>query len=90
MNPDDLKRGLNPGFPFFIPGIGGMRGPHPPLDFAVDHGNELNGGLPRHIIFTGAVANEAHDRYDDLPHARALPARRADRHSRLDISQICD
>jgi hypothetical protein len=24
----------NPGFPFFIPGIGGQRAPHPPLDFA--------------------------------------------------------
>jgi hypothetical protein len=24
----------NPGYPFFIPGIGGHRSPHPPLDFA--------------------------------------------------------
>lgn len=24
----------NPGFPFFIPGVGGQRAPHPPLDFA--------------------------------------------------------
>ncbi|HEY0782286.1 MAG TPA: hypothetical protein VGE98_07530, partial [Thermoanaerobaculia bacterium] len=38
---DPLKSGslggktyLNPGFPFFIPGIAGSRAPHPPLDFA--------------------------------------------------------
>jgi hypothetical protein len=24
----------NPGYPFFIPGVGGSRAPHPPLDFA--------------------------------------------------------
>ncbi len=25
---------LNPGYPFFVPGVGGHRPPHPPLDFA--------------------------------------------------------
>ena len=30
-----LKQGWrNPGYPFFVPGIGGSRAPHPPLDFA--------------------------------------------------------
>jgi len=29
----DLKY-RNPGYPFFVPGIGGSRAPHPPLDFA--------------------------------------------------------
>ena len=42
----------NPGFPFFVPGVAGHRPPHPPMDFAVDPktGQELNGGLPRHIV----------------------------------------
>ena len=45
----------NPGFPFFIPGLGGQRAPHPPLHFAhVKPGDPtsppLNGGLPRHLI----------------------------------------
>jgi manganese oxidase len=45
----------HPGYPFFVPGIAGHRPPHPPLDFAKeDNGEELNGGLPRHVI-TGAV-----------------------------------
>jgi manganese oxidase len=30
----DAKNYNNPGFPFFIPGVGGQRAPHPPLDFA--------------------------------------------------------
>ena len=65
VHPDDIKAGLNPGFPFFIPGIGGMRGPHPPMDFAVDEaGKTLDGGLPRHIVFTGAIENEKHNRFD--------------------------
>ena len=36
----------NPGYPFFIPGIGGQRAPHPPLDFApddVDAANQIPG-----------------------------------------------
>ncbi len=75
VHPDDLKEGRNPGFPFFIPGIGGMRGPHPPLDFAVDNGKTLDGGLPRHIIFTGAIENEQHNRFDfskDLKNINAM------------------
>ena len=54
----------NPGYPFFIPGIGGHRAPHPPLDFAVDsNGYVEDGGLPRHLI-TGGTALEVHTRLD--------------------------
>src|SRR6185436_10763027 len=30
----DAAKYKNPGFPFFVPGVGGQRAPHPPLDFA--------------------------------------------------------
>jgi len=30
----EVSKLRSPGFPFFIPGIGGSRAPHPPLDFA--------------------------------------------------------
>jgi hypothetical protein len=49
---------VNPGFPFFIPGVAGFRPPHPPLDFAPDDahpGQLLDGGLPRHVN-TGGTA----------------------------------
>jgi hypothetical protein len=51
----DPKIYANPGYPFFIPGIGGQRAPHPPLDFAHEnpddpHSAALDGGLPRHLI----------------------------------------
>jgi len=54
----------HPGFPFFIPGIAGHRPPHPPLDFANENGEELNGGLPRHIIRNAAITNEQHTNTD--------------------------
>jgi hypothetical protein len=56
----------NPGFPYFIPGIAGARAPHPPLDFAPDtvNGGFLDGGLPRHLVFGGSVANEQHTQFD--------------------------
>jgi hypothetical protein len=60
-NPADLKAGLNPGYPFFIPGVGGTRAPHPPMDFATDKGKELNGGLPRHLLINGNIKNEDHN-----------------------------
>ena len=62
--------------PFFIPGLGGHRAPHPPLDFAwkeedgvpvLDpngHKQFLDGGLPRHMITNGDVVREAHTRWD--------------------------
>ena len=56
---------INPGFPFFIPGLAGMRAPHPPLDFATDSsGNPLDGGLPRHVTTGGTIAYEKHDQFD--------------------------
>ncbi len=48
----DLNAGLNPGYPFFVPGVGGKRAPHPPMDFAVDNGETLDGGLPRHQVLS--------------------------------------
>ncbi|HKO57011.1 MAG TPA: hypothetical protein VJ276_14135 [Thermoanaerobaculia bacterium] len=68
-HPDDKE--LNPGYPFFIPGVAGQRAPHPPLDFAWEEnadgtpktdgsGNKilLDGGLPRHLsIFDPAPLN---------------------------------
>ncbi len=62
--PEDVANGINPGFPFFIPGIGGQRAPHPPLDFTINPGYQegqsnpedkyLDGGLPRHIVVSGS------------------------------------
>jgi hypothetical protein len=68
-HPDDLKAGLNPGYPFFIPGVGGTRAPHPPLDFATETTKkkgvtitkELDGGLPRHLLLNGNIKNEEHN-----------------------------
>ncbi|MEK6372203.1 MAG: hypothetical protein AABO58_05855 [Acidobacteriota bacterium] len=76
VKPSDLAAGKNPGYPFFVPGISGVRSPHPPLDFAVEKDGEvLNGGLPRHLFLTGLVKNEQHNRYDfskDLGKVNAL------------------
>jgi len=65
---------LNPGFPFFIPGVAGRRPPHPPLDFAIDTTfdskgkvtsiDTLDGGLPRHVIVGGSIKWENHSLYD--------------------------
>ena len=56
---------LNPGFPYFIPGIAGARAPHPPLDFAPDgSGGFMDGGLPRHVVAGGSVSYESHDQFD--------------------------
>ncbi len=57
----------NPGYPFFIPGVSGHRAPHPPMDFAPDvssKGQNLDGGLPRHLVLGGTVARELHTRWD--------------------------
>ncbi len=55
----------NPGFPFFIPGVAGMRAPHPPFDFAPDgSGGFMDGGLPRHVTTGGSIAYEKHDQFD--------------------------
>jgi len=65
--PDPTGAGVtvNPGFPYFIPGIAGMRAPHPPLDFAPDgSGGFLDGGLPRHVTTGGTISYEKHDQFD--------------------------
>ncbi len=66
VNPDDLKVGKNPGFPFFIPGVAGHRPSHPPIDFAKNPttGQALDGGLPRHMIVDGTIGNEHHNQWD--------------------------
>jgi hypothetical protein len=48
---------VNPGYPFFVPGVAGHRPPTPPLD-TID-----NGGLPRHVI-EGGVADAITTRLD--------------------------
>jgi hypothetical protein len=56
---------LNPGFPYFIPGIAGARAPHPPLDFAPDGaGGLMDGGLPRHLVAGGSISYERHNSFD--------------------------
>ena len=66
-NPDPTGQNVtvNPGFPYFIPGIAGMRAPHPPLDFAPDgNGGFMDGGLPRHVTTGGTIGYEKHDQFD--------------------------
>jgi hypothetical protein len=67
VNPQD--NAMNPGFPFFVPGIAGQRAPHPPLDFAPDDTVKtgkswLDGGLPRAITLFDANPYEQHTRWD--------------------------
>ncbi len=54
----------HPGYPFFVPGIAGHRPPHPPLDFAKENGETLDGGLPRHVILSATIVNEQHTTTD--------------------------
>jgi hypothetical protein len=59
VNPQDST--MNPGYPFFIPGIAGQRAPHPPLDFAPNEAAKpgeskyLDGGLPRAITLSTPI-----------------------------------
>ena len=74
-------RGVNPGYPFFIPGVAGHRPPHPPLDTVDD------GGLPRHVIVGGTLDLESTTRLDFSKNAGSRPTlapyrRRAPRSSR--------
>lgn len=67
QNPDTTgdRVSVNPGFPFFIPGVAGERPPHPPFDFAPDgRGGLLDGGLPRHVNLGGSISNEKHTQFD--------------------------
>ena len=64
-DPSGANVTVNPGFPFFIPGIAGARAPHPPLDFAPDgSGGFMDGGLPRHVVTGGTIGYEKHDQFD--------------------------
>lgn len=54
----------NPGYPFFVPGLAGHRAPHPPLAFAKDKGDVLDGGLPRHLAVGGRISTEVHSQTD--------------------------
>jgi hypothetical protein len=72
------KPDRNPGYPFFVPGLAGHRAPHPPLAFAQDNRDVLDGGLPRHLVLGGHVATEVHSQTDytknlDLIDALRLP-----------------
>ena len=64
----DNDRGKNPGYPFFVPGVGGQRAPQPPMDFAVDESDPkaelLDGGLPRHVVLGGKTVYEKHNVLD--------------------------
>ncbi len=55
LNGFNVTPALNPGFPFFIPGIAGHRPPTPALDIIDTNGDGVveDGGLPRHIITGG-------------------------------------
>ncbi|MEM7426144.1 MAG: hypothetical protein AAF441_08610 [Pseudomonadota bacterium] len=77
VHPDDLKNNMNPGFPFYIPGVAGQRATHPPMDFAPEEdasGEQktaadgkplyLDGGLPRHIVVSDKILYEKHNRWD--------------------------
>jgi len=77
VNQDDLKAGLQPGYPFFIPGIAGQRAPHPPMSYAPEldaNGKQveiagqkqrLDGGLPRNVAVAElGTSYEQHNRWD--------------------------
>ncbi|MEA2346055.1 MAG: manganese oxidase [Thermoanaerobaculia bacterium] len=77
VNQDDLKAGLQPGYPFFIPGIAGQRAPHPPMSYAPEldaNGKQveiagekqrLDGGLPRNVAVAElGKSYEQHNRWD--------------------------
>ena len=65
-----------PGYPFYVPGVAGHRAPHPPLDFAVDPKSQevYDGGLPRHVVSGGTVANEHHTTTDWSKDVTAITA----------------
>jgi hypothetical protein len=87
VDPADLAAHKNPGYPFFVPGVAGHRAPAPPMDFAPNaeyHAGDplsrryLDGGLSRHLILDGSLANEHHNQWDfskdtDVIEARELP-----------------
>jgi hypothetical protein len=70
----EIRGSGHAGYPFFVPGIAGRRPPHPPLDFVQDGGEQLDGGLPRHIVLSGAVVNEQHTTTDFSKDVGAMTA----------------
>jgi hypothetical protein len=49
---------INPGFPFFVPGVAGHRPPTSPLDLHVDdEGTTHDGGLQRHTVIDGEAVS---------------------------------
>ncbi|MBR0848852.1 hypothetical protein JQ543_13955 [Bradyrhizobium diazoefficiens] len=77
VNADDLKAGLQPGYPFYVPGVAGQRAPHPPMSYApqldasgnqVETGGEkqrLDGGLPRNVVLAElGTAYQQSNRWD--------------------------
>jgi hypothetical protein len=79
----DFEAGRDPGFPFYIPGVGGQRVPHPPLGYPRDPVAQppgqtayLDGGLARHITLAGEVSNDHYNAWDfskDLDSVTATP-----------------
>jgi len=67
---EKLKSGakdfVNPGYPFFIPGIAGHRPPHPPMDTVVD------GGLARHVVNAPGLATSSETRLDFSKHVDSI------------------
>jgi cold shock CspA family protein len=91
VNQDDIKAGLQPGFPFFVPGIAGQRAPFPPMSFAphldaqgrqVEISGEkqhLDGGLPRNVVIAELGSPyEHHNRWDFSKDSDQLFARQLD------------
>ena len=77
----DFSTGLNPGYPFFLPGIAGQRAPHPPMSYPPDQAAPagqtatLDGGLARHVALAGEVSNDHSNAWDfskDLDKLTAL------------------
>lgn len=64
----------SPGYPFYVPGIAGQRPPQPPMDFAVDNGVTLDGGLPRFVGLSGTATSHA-NRLDMTKHVDTMVAK---------------
>jgi hypothetical protein len=78
-DPNGQNVTVNPGFPFFIPGIAGHRAPAPPLDFAIDPNTHKpsDGGLPRNVITAGTF-HEFHTQYNFTKDLTTLQAKELD------------
>ncbi len=78
--PDPTGAGVktNPGFPFFIPGLASHRAPQPPLDFALEGGKPIDGGLPRNVVTGGTISEEEHTQYNFTKSLGTLKAKELD------------